>query len=463
MKPTAKTIGLAAIAVVFAALNLLDSGSGQRIAAQLPHLASIDKTMVQTIELTSVVEKIILKRITPDEPNSPGRWEIVAPIKAEADAMLIRSLLNNFRKEAPIDVRVDSENLEEYGLDASNAVVVEIFTESTDPDISFSLGFDAPGGSSFLRLSRDDNVYRGRLGGRHRYERPASEWRNRVILGITEKDVIDAVLTHKEDPNTSVHIARNVSTAETNDGPPILGDWTLDPDPGWPVDQLAVNAMFRTIGSMRAGDIMGEDFNGGFDPPATTVQLTLLDGTNIEMDIGTRILNDSMFVRRRHKDQTDSIYRVSRSSVSSTSKSKDDFQDKTLFSFSRSDVDTISLHDDSTIITLQQDLANRLWRVLEPANMDVDVKLVFFAVNTMASLRANEISDITMDEAGLTNPTSRIVVRLLDGSTVSLELGNTTTSTSGHPAIYARRANDDRVAVLLGSTIKKLKQGFGRQ
>ena len=128
MKVQLKTWGLLALAVVLLLLNVVDQGSGERLAAQLPSLAALEREQATRIEVSSATEKVILEREeTPEAVAELGPWVTGSsrgPFKGEADQMLVRSIVSQFRKEVPIDVKVDEGNLEDYGLDATNGIVV---------------------------------------------------------------------------------------------------------------------------------------------------------------------------------------------------------------------------------------------------------------------------------------------------------------------------------------------------
>ena len=199
MRIQGKTIVLAVVAALLLLVNLVDRGSGERIAEQLPVIHAFDRDEVTRVEITSAAEKVVLEK-------KDDTWIVVAPYQALADQVAVRDLLMNFRKEVGVDIRVDSGNLDTYGLDTTNGIVVEVFTTGKTPDISFTVGNDAPGGASFVRLSGDDAVYRARVGGRHRYEKAAADWRNRVILGF-DKDRA-AALSVRQGGKLTLHAAR---------------------------------------------------------------------------------------------------------------------------------------------------------------------------------------------------------------------------------------------------------------
>jgi hypothetical protein len=466
MRPTQKTIALFVVALLLVGLNLLDRGSGERTTEALPAISAMVREEVARIEISTAIEKIVLVRKTgPGESGAldgAGRWHLIAPIEAVADQVAVRTLLNNFRKDVPIDVKVDKDNLEDYGLDAGNGIVVELFGAGSTPTISFTVGTDAPGGSSFVRLSGDDAVYRARVGSRHRYDRPASEWRNQVLLDFPGQS---AVRLHVQKADGSGYTAQRSPTGSNDEkGNPLMGPWSFDPDPGYPADQTVLDALVDGLGRLRAGDTLGADFDGGWSPPGGTVEVALADGSVRTMTVGTRSLEGAAFVRGGGSPL---VYRVARAPLDTLMSDQAELRDKTIFAFSRTQVDTLTLEEGGSTVILQQDLSNNLWKVIQPPNVDVDIRLVFYAVNTMATLRAVDVSelspsDVGLDDSGAHKAALRITARFLDGQSMGLLVGDKTKNERGKDLWYVRRDDSQQVFLLSEDTVSKLKQGFGR-
>ncbi len=458
-----KTVALAAVAVLLLALNLVDQGTGSRIADQLPTIEAIPRDEATRIEISTAVQKIVLEGEAVEGAAGAGEdkrlWRVTAPIQAEADQVAVRTLLKNFRKDVALDVKVDDGNLEEYGLDATNGLVVEIWRGEGEPATSFTIGFDGPGGTSFVRMSGEEAVYRARLGGRHRYEKKPAEWRNRVLLDFESGDV--AGLTVTQGGQTTLVIERAPSAGTDAEGNPAPGAWALSPDPGWAVDQTALGNLVASLGALRAGEILGDGFNGGFDPPAAVIEVGLQDGTTRALEVGTRdVGGGGAFVRQAGKP---TVFRVARPVVDAARLPVEVFRNRTMFAFARGDIDTYALEEGGrTRMLLQQDLATNLWNVIEPPNTDVDIKNVFFSINTMAQLRADDIAEgVTPADAGLRDPAARVIAHRLDGRDLVLELGRRTRDSQNRPVWTARVGGDQTVYLLRDPVVERIRQGFG--
>ena len=459
MRPQQKTIALLVVFLVFVALNLVDRGTGQRITEQLPALPALDRDDVSRIELSTAVHKVVLESVDEERPDGETVkvWHLVAPIEGDADQIAVRTLIAQFRKEIPLDARVDAGNTDEYGLDAGNGLVVELFEGEGEPAVSFIIGNSGPGGSSFVRLSGDDAIYRARIGGRHRYDRPPAEWRNKVLLGFQESDADRVTVTYgtESEPRLAFHRAPPPPGEESENGP-----WELAPDPGFSTDQELVTGIIKSLGTLRAGEIMGKDFDGGFSPPAVTIGVRFVDSTERAIEVGQRTVDGAAFVRRVGEPD---VFRISAVPVQRFLGRVVDYRDRSMLSFSRTDVDTMSYEAAGERVVLQQNLADNMWRVLEPENVDIDIKFVFYGINTLSTLRGDGIAEVSREEAGLVTPQMTITARLLDGRQAVLYIGGRTRAEdTGQPMYYASVPHRPEVFLLSDKQSTKILQAFGK-
>ena len=114
MKTAHKTALLGAVTLALLALNLVDRGTGQRLAAQLPVIDALPREEVSRIEISTAVEKVVLESTLVDDgagavdltADGAGvvqrRWALVAPVAGDADQVAVRTLLNIFRKDVAL-------------------------------------------------------------------------------------------------------------------------------------------------------------------------------------------------------------------------------------------------------------------------------------------------------------------------------------------------------------------------
>ena len=144
--------------------------------ADLPSLAQVNRADVSRIEITTGQEETVVM-----EGSLDDGFVVLAPYQAPADTIALRPLLALFeRDKTRMDVAVDTGNLADYGLDDAQGVLVELFTDSDEPAVSF-FGRPRPVQEApvFVRLPGSDTVYRGKVGSRARYARAPLEWRDK--------------------------------------------------------------------------------------------------------------------------------------------------------------------------------------------------------------------------------------------------------------------------------------------
>ena len=207
------------------------------IADALPVIEGVSKDDISRFELTQLGQKIRFEK-------EIGTWMIKAPFVAKADQSRVKALLLQFRKSISMDVMLERGEEERYGLDASHSIVMEVWTADTkEPTISFTLGNDAAAGSTFVRLSKSDQVYRARIGGRHRYDFPHDQWKNQVLFDFSLQE-LQQLEVATENLQYTLYKEEN--------------RWKMDPHPGWVMDQDKTQKVLTRLGTLRIGRVYPE-------------------------------------------------------------------------------------------------------------------------------------------------------------------------------------------------------------
>lgn len=440
MKPTSTTVWLMLVAALLLAINLVDR-PGPGSGSDLPVISAVARDAVTRIELSGAEDKLILRQ-------SDGRWTVTAPYRADADPVAVRALLTSFRKEIRTDALVDSDNEDKYGLQPGSGVVAEIWTTGEDPVVSMTVGNDTLGGSTFVRLSGSSSVYRARIGGRARFALPHSSWRNKAVVDIDPATLIG--ITVRAGGQT-VALQRAVEGAEAS-------AWSLDPPPPWALDQAAITQLAAILARLRATAVVGQDVLTGASL-AAEIDLVLTDGSRLLLQV-RRGVDGGLLVLL---NGTSDVFRVPDALLGVLPQRPEALRDRTVLRFNRGEVDTVMLDEAAGDIILRQDPSTRLYAVVQPPNMDVDVKAVIAAVGALSNLRGDaEAPDISPTAAGLDRPTTRFVLTFVDGSSAAVEVGGAATDTSGRPARYVRRAGSSTVYLLADDTVRQLRAAFGR-
>ncbi len=449
MTLTRKTLALWALALGMALALLLPQGGADARTA-LPELPGIDKDSVTRVELTvGVRDRIAL------EGQVDTGWKMVQPFAADADRILVRSLLNQFLDPVVMDTRVDSGDRDTYGLDQSNRILVELFTGGDVPALSVNVGYDLPGGVSFVRLPDDEGIYRAKVGGRRRVDKAAKGWVDRMILEEAVEGISGITLTT---PDETVDLVREPSGEIGMDGSVELGPWSLVGEPGFDLDQKTVDSTARSLAKFRAGEILSPEFEGGWAQPAATVTVRFVDGRSTTLTFGNRTLDGAAFVRQ---DDARDVYRISETYLRGVTRSRGDFASLQVMDFSQDQVSGLKLIDGGVPVRIVR-LESGSWQVTEPANVYTDVKLVFFSVNTLGDLRAVERVDLSPADAGLEPPSMTVTIDRADGRQQVLELGDRIARERSRPLWYARVPGETGVFTLGSGTVTRIRQGFGR-
>lgn len=442
------TLTLLAVAALLAVLLLIP---GSRHAGQidLPVISAIDPASVDHITLIRSGQTTVIER-------DGERWFLRQPLQAEADATTLRQLLQTFSKDIPIDLRIDEGNLEDYQLDDSNNIGLEIFTGGSEPAISLVMGKDLPGGSTVLRLPGSDAVYRARLGGRHRYDVEATDWRNRVLLDIEPDQVVGIGL---ESPRGVLTFTREPLGNAELEGEVRYGPWQLADNPMFVVDQDTLDMMAGSLARIRASELHAPDYGGDiWDVPAASAEVVMTDGTVHRVEVVLAPDGGAALARVQGKPD---VFRVAATWLRRFQWGLLEFRDKTVFDFSREQVDSIVLEEGGHRVRIQQDLGSKMWRVVEPVVMDADLRKTLYSVNALSDLRALRVSEGTEPAAvGLDTPRSRFTVELIDGSSVMLEVGDSFQEEHQSDGVYAWANGRLPIYELRAETYTRLRQAF---
>ena len=446
---TKKSSLLAAVALVLSILAVVDRPQSSGDDSDTVVIASLNPDHVSRIELSSAAAKTIL--IHDEQTQS---WAVTAPIEHPADRARVAQLLAAFRNRVVADVTLDEGNLKDYGLDAANGIVVEMWTDGEEPAASFTIGGDMAGGSSFVRVSGDSNVYRARIGGRQRFARDPLDWRNRVVIDRAEADIQGVRI---EPWNGDViHLIRQATEDEQGQGP-----WALDPDPGWGLAPDDLGLVVKKLGQMRAANILDDDFDGGFSPPAASITIMDKDGTEITLAIGRRVEGGVAFVRMAGGS---GVYAVPAQDLALFTSGAAAVPSLVMFEVDESEMDRIIYYQRKTKVEVARHPESGVWQIDSPAGLKADVAEVAFVVRLLSAPRGEEEAGPLPDaRTGLKRPRMVFEVQRKDGSHEALYVGRHFRNDGGAVFFWVKAQGADTVYVMSESTLTRLRAGFGQR
>jgi len=446
---TAKSTILAAIAIALSALAIFDQPSTDATNPGPAAVATVNPDHVSRIELSTATSKVIIER----DPIT-DEWAISAPIEQAADSARVAQLLAVFRTRITADVTVDEGNLKEYGLDAANGIVVELWTDAKQPAASFTIGADMPGGSSFVRVSGDDAIYRARIGGRRRFAYGPSDWRSRVVVDRKETDIQGVRIEPWN--GDLVHLIRQPTDQETGDGA-----WSLDPDPGWNKTPKELAQLVSQLGAMRAANILDDEFDGGFSPPAANITIMDKDGTETTLAIGRRQEGGVAFIRVEGRE---GVYAVSAADIILFTGGAAAIPDRVMFRVDEADMERLSLFQRKLKVDLARDAETGVWNIVSPEGVTADIADIQFVVRQLSAPKGEEeAGEVSGRRTGLGKPRMVFEVQRKDGSLEALVVGRHFRNAQGAIFFWVKSQAGEQVYVMSEPTLTRLRAGFGQR
>lgn len=396
MKILLKTKALFGLTVIMAGLAIWDSSPKGTSETTLPTIEAITRTDISKVALTSMGNTITLE-------NQAGEWVEIAPLTGVADIARINAMILNFRNPISMDVLIEAnpdQAGKEYGLDASNAITVEMWRgDSDEPSISFLIGKDAGQGSSFVRLSGSKAVYRANIGGRRRFAYPASDWLNQRVFRARMSDLASIEV------QSQGHNAYTLQNGE---------QWTLV-DSEYPVDLSRLVNALQDLLLVRIGNVIEKGIESPIENPWLQLSLNGKDGS-------TKTVLVDVPVERQTRVQFDGMtYEVPVLPFEHFIGGAGYFADRRVFPIrSRDELDLIRFTTDITDIIIQQDLSNGFWKVLQPSNVDLEMRDAFFMVNTLATL--SSLAEVPYSIVDGKTPKLTLEIRRLQGDVMRLKV-----------------------------------------
>ncbi len=424
MRLAPKTWALLAIAAAL----LIAVGWSLSPAAAPPALPTLPATApedVTKIVISSPIDRLEIDRTAFDKANPAAeRWALVTPLQYPADVAQVHAILHTFAVAIPMDAKLDAGNLKDYQLEDQDAKVVELYTTAETPALQVIVGHTVGPTSSFVRLPGADTVYRAAVGPRQRYDEPAADWRDKVVLDV-EKDTVTRL--------TIAHAGEHLAFTRSNAGGHAA--WALEPGastppPGFALDGDEVESVARALGKMAASDIHNAGFPAGLDTPLSVATLTVGAAVHT-ITLGSA--SDAKTAYIRVDDRSD-VYAVSPRLQAMLTQPLAAYRNRDLFAFDPTKVRRLALTEGSITVEIERGSGEATWSVLRPANMDVDGKLADALAASLATMRASAIPADDAFGAGA----GKLVVTLADGSTQTMELGPPEKDADGRQVVRVR-------------------------
>ena len=387
---------------------------------QLPLLNSVKREQVVYISLSSASEHIVLRK--------EKVWFIEQPIAVKADQMRVRALLQMFRKTTPMDLKVDEGNLSKYGLDANQAIVVELRSQEDEALMSMVVGADTEYGNTFVRLVNSNAVYRAKIGGRERYAHKSADWTNQVLFDFSLEDVLE--FRWQLIGGAAFQLQKDSEL------------WTISPSISQNLDHQKINKLLRSLGQLRIGRSVSS--LEGFRKIAS-MELVLLKGREFAsvFSNGIEVIVETSSGR----------FLVSAGIFEQLITGHQGFVERQIFKgISKEYIDRIQYNNKDISIEIQQDLSNGSWRLVDNAHKSLELKKIFFMINTLLSLEYE--SEIL--EHDRFDSEDGIEFIFLDGSKLDLKMGLIDMGIKKIPAVL----QNGKIYTISEKDLAVIRQGF---
>ena len=431
MKLTKKSAYLLYTAALLAGISMIWPAN-RMVTESLPTVSAVSFTSVTSFQITVGNSPRTTISRTGDDT-----WELTEPITGPADAQAVRSLLRNINRGFEFDVRVDSENYDQYGLDNGERVLFEVFSGGEVPTQSISIGSDTFGGASFVRIPNSEVVYRGNVGSRMSYARTPSDWRDKMVTLLDDGSIVAMTIERTTDTLSFV----------SSDGV-----WSIN-EADFDVDQRTIMALAHNVGRIRASEILSESFDADWESPAATVSLDLVSGESIELVFGGLQQGGAAFVRLG-----DTSYRISASKLAAVTRPLESFKVLQILDASPIDLARVTMTDSGVPRVLVRG-EDSLWTVESPANIQGNLQEIALGLSALLSLRADSIPP---EGTPFGDTMAQFTLEYNGGETTTIELGQGALDPQGREVVLIREANTGAMFVARFSSFERIFPAFGR-
>lgn len=432
------------LAIALALLLLLEFMSSLKPAAPtaLPMLSKLEVTKVTAISIAYGDVRIRMER------DGARRFKLTSPLQSRADFAGVSAIFTALRAGVEMAVRVDDGDLEQYGLTSPNAINLSIEGATA---LSLIIGNDSVGGTTFVRMSGDDTVYRARIGGRHKYDRQPSSWRNPMIVDIAPELITEVTVRVADQPTLTI---KRSSLGLDSDGQTLFSGWAGQYGADLQPDQEQASGLANTIGNLRSGEILSSTHPSGLDTPRAEVEITTMTGDLIMLTVGST--SAGTFISR---EGDENIYRVSDSLVKNIIRPRLGWVNRAIMTFYAKDLVSLHYTEDKEETILLQDASTSSFKIVKPVNVDTDQRAARFTARKLSALHADQMIETDPSVCGF-HTGGAVTAKLLDGSSISFEIGNIAPNTST-PARYVRSTKKPHdIGILNEEIINRLKRGW---
>ncbi len=251
-----------------------------------------------------------------------GQWEIVEPIKAEADKSSVNEFLNAlFNLEAEREVVAAPDDLKPFGLHEPSLV---ISFRTGEQKVELLIGDKNPvGDGSYAKTSDGTKVFLIAEGNRSVLDKGLNELRRRQLFTFQLDDVVALNLAYREGNIIAVERAADEKA------------WKVFGDSEIKIKQSKMDNFIEQIHWLRAQNFLENEpknlLTYGLEPPLVTVTLRLKSGENAELRLAKKEKDEKQIAA--FSSQLPAVVQVAASILDDLPEELSALQDRSLLGF----------------------------------------------------------------------------------------------------------------------------------
>ena len=433
--------GTAMMAAVFLSLGLyyffVDLPAGQKEEAEKERsekILPLEVEQVLEFSLTGTGDPIALKR------KAPHSWKLIRPLSASGDSAEVETFLSEIENLKKTRVVEENPNdLSIYGLGAPLLKIHFKFENKKEETLLF--GDESPmGGNLYIKRESHPAVMMTPAS-RSQFEKSVYNFRDKTLLNFST-GTIKHIQIISEKKNLELKKKGEV--------------WEISGDVDAQGDKDAIMNFLQSIQFSRVREFVDENPDSlepyGLNPPALKLILESEQGEIHTLYLGNPKGEKGYFGKI---NDSKNIVLVDPKLFDALSQKAVEFLDKTLLAFEEKEILELSLRSKNETLRMVRGESNH-WDILSPIKTTADLSTINSLLFDLKEARIAEFIKISLDipkTFGLDAPRKSFSLKMKDGKTWTLQLGN---ETSDGQQVFASRSGESTVFSISKEAVNKL-------
>ena len=433
--------GTAMMSAVFLSLGLyyffVDLPAGQKEEAEKERsekILPLEVEQVLEFSLTGTGDPIALKR------KAPHSWKLIRPLSASGDSAEVETFLSeieNLKKTRVVEE--NPKDLSIYGLSAPLLKIHFKFENKKEETLLF--GDESPmGGNLYIKRESHPAVMMAPAS-RSQFEKSVYNFRDKTLLNFSTGTIKHIQIISEK---------KNLELKKKGDV------WEISGDVDAQGDKDAIMNFLQSIQFSRVREFVDENPDSlepyGLNPPALKLILESEQGEIHTLYLGNPKGEKGYFGKI---NDSKNIVLVDPKLFDALSQKAVEFLDKTLLAFEEKEILELSLRSKNETLRMVRGESNH-WDILSPVKTTADLSTINSLLFDLKEARIAEFIKISLDipkTFGLDAPRKSFSLKMKDGKTWTLQLGN---ETSDGQQVFANRSGESTVFSISKEAVNKL-------